>query len=135
MIVLAITNQKGGVGKTTTAINLAAALAMRGKRTLLIDLDPQANSSMSYLDLSTVDRTTYDLLMGEKKLEEIVRPTAVRNLEIAPARIALAKSENKLSGESEGHLKLSDALESHKKQSDFSVVHTPPPLGTITANA
>ncbi|MEO8499835.1 MAG: AAA family ATPase, partial [Vicinamibacteria bacterium] len=71
MIVLAITNQKGGVGKTTTAINLAAALAMRGKRTLLIDLDPQANSSMSYLDLSTVEKTTYDLLMGEKRLEEI----------------------------------------------------------------
>jgi chromosome partitioning protein len=74
MIVLAITNQKGGVGKTTTAINLAAALAMREKRTLLIDLDPQANSSMSYLDLNTVDKSTYDLLMGEKTLTEILRP-------------------------------------------------------------
>ncbi len=135
MIVLAITNQKGGVGKTTTAINLAAALAMRGKRTLLIDLDPQANSSMSYLDLTTVEKSTYDVLMGEKTLSDIVRETQVQNLDLAPARISLAKAENKLIGELEGHFKLRDALDACKRKYDFIVIDTPPTLGIITANA
>ena len=135
MIVLAITNQKGGVGKTTTAINLAAALAMRGKRTLLIDLDPQANSSMSYLEMSSVEKSTYDLLMGESALPDIVRTTAVANLDVAPARISLAKAENKLIGELEGHFKLRDALDACKAGYDFIVIDTPPTLGIITANA
>ena len=91
-MILAIANQKGGVGKTTTTINLAAALAMRGKSTLLIDLDPQGNSSMSFADPRVVERHMYDLLVDTSvSFPDIVLGTNVPNLSLAPARIALAK--------------------------------------------
>ena len=99
MIVIAIANQKGGVGKTTTAINLSAALAMRGRRTLLIDLDPQANSSLSYLDVSNLEGSMFDVLGGDTAIEDVVRDTPVPKLRMAPARIGLAKLEAQLVGE------------------------------------
>src|SRR6185295_9710246 len=100
LMIVAIANQKGGVGKTTTAINLAAGLALRGKPTLLIDLDPQANSTMSFLDITTVQRSVYDAIADPAvTLQDVILPTPLDKLWIAPSRIALAKLESKLLGE------------------------------------
>ncbi len=135
-MIVAIANQKGGVGKTTTAINLAAAMALRGKPTLLIDLDPQGNSSMSFLDAATVGRSMYDALAEPNvTLAEVIRPTGVANLSVAPARIALAKMEGKLVGEMDAHFRLKDRLEPVRSQFRHIVIDCPPTLGLLTVNA
>jgi chromosome partitioning protein len=135
-MIVSIANQKGGVGKTTTAINLAAALAMRGKRTLLIDMDPQSNSSMSYLDVRRIERSLYDVLSDSScALPEIIVPSTVKNLWVAPARIALAKLEAKLVGEMDAHFRLKDRLEPVRGDYEFMVIDCPPTLGLLTANA
>jgi chromosome partitioning protein len=135
-MIVSIANQKGGVGKTTTAINLAAALAMRGRRTLLIDMDPQSNSSMSYLDIRTVERSLYDVLSDAQcALADVVVDSNVSNLQVAPARIALAKLEAKLVGEMDAHFRLKDRLDPIREDYEFIVIDCPPTLGLLTANA
>ena len=135
-MILAIANQKGGVGKTTTAINLAAAMALRGQRTLLIDLDPQANSTMSFLDVHSVERTMFDALIDAQcGIRGVTVPSPVENLSIAPARIALAKLESKLVGEIDAHFRLKDRIDEIRADYSSIIVDCPPTLGLLTVNA
>ncbi len=136
-MILAIANQKGGVGKTTTAFNLASALALIGKNTLLVDIDPQAHSTVSLINNSSqYDKSIYDVLVdSEVKIRDIIVKTSVPGLEIAISKIAMAKLEPVLLGEIDGHFRLRDVIVPIKKRYEFIVIDTPPTLGLITLNA
>lgn len=134
--VLAIANQKGGVGKTTTAINLAAALALRKKRTLLIDLDPQSNASIAFLEASDIQLSMFDVFSDRApELSKVIRPTKDANLFLAPAKLSLARLEQQLAGQFDAPYKLKDALAPVLKDYEFIVIDTPPALGILTVNA
>jgi chromosome partitioning protein len=136
-MILAITNQKGGVGKTTTTINLAAAIAQKGFRTLLVDLDPQANATLSYAELPADGHPSmHDVLVrDEVSLLDVLLPSKIEALAIAPARLALAKVEPALAGQFDAHFRLKDKLRPHLDAFDYVLIDTPPTLGTLTVNA
>lgn len=134
--VIAIANQKGGVGKTTTATNLAAAFALKKKRTLLIDLDPQANSTLTFFGLDEIQNSVYEVLADHQTaLADIVKPTRTPNLCLAPAKISLAKLEALLVGQFDAPYRLKDALAPCRENFDMILIDTPPTLGLITVNA
>jgi len=135
-MIITVANQKGGVGKTTTTINLSAAVANKGHKTLLIDLDPQANSTMSYVDPRSITRSMFDVLVSEELgLNDVIVPTPLPNLFLAPSKIALAKLESKLIGEIDGPFRLKDKMKDAGTEYDYIFIDTPPTLGMITVNA
>lgn len=134
-MIITIANQKGGVGKTTTAINLSAALSMLGYRTLLIDMDPQANSTVSFLDNTNIKYSSFDFLENNSlTFNEVVQTCDVENLSIIPANISIAKLEAKLIGEIDSHFRLKDKIDAIKHHFDYIIIDTPPTLGLITIN-
>ena len=136
-MIIAITNQKGGVGKTTTSLNLSAALAFMGKSTLLVDMDPQGHSTIScVMNPQSIDISLYDVLIkNEDKIENIVLKSTIPGLDVAISKISMAKLEPSLLGEIDGHYRLKDTLENVKKKYDFILIDTPPTLGLITLNS
>ena len=136
-MIIAITNQKGGVGKTTTALNVSAALALLGNRILLVDTDPQAHSTVSVLnDPNRHPKSLYDILMHpEEQMESIITQSTIPGLDIAVSRISMAKLEPSLLGEIDGHFRLKDVLEPVRPKYNHIVIDTPPTLGLITLNS
>jgi chromosome partitioning protein len=134
--VITIANQKGGVGKTTTAVSLSAALAQAGRRVLMIDLDPQGNATSGVgVRGPNAEHTVYDVLIGDTAAEDAIEPTSIRNLFVMPATIDLAGAEIELVSVMSREAKLKRALESIREDFDFVLIDCPPSLGLLTVNA
>ena len=132
--IISVTNQKGGVGKTTTAINLSASLALSGKKVLLIDMDPQANAS-SGLGIEAGSRGIYELLLGDASQEEVICCTEIETLKIIPSRVDLTGAEIELVSKESREKVLKSALNGVREEFEFVIIDCPPSLGLLTLNA
>ena len=134
--VIAISNQKGGVGKTTTSINLSACLAARGKKVLVVDSDPQGNTTSGLgIDNNSVENSTYDCLVNQISINEVILETEYKNLWISPGNISLAGAELELVDEENREFRMKKAIDEVKENYDFIIIDCPPSLGLITLNA
>ena len=135
--IIAIANQKGGVGKTTTAINLSAALAHFNRRVLLIDMDPQGNSSRGLgIDITLINRCIADVLLSESNINDVVRKSMIKTLDVLPSKLSLASIDVNIAGKIEQpFLLLKNAISLLKKEYDYIIIDCPPSLGFLTVNA
>lgn len=134
--IIAVTNQKGGVGKTTTAINLAACLAVKGKKVLLIDMDPQGNCTSGVgIDKSEVENTIYDLMIGESSIRDCIIENVFRDMDLIPTNVDLAAAEIELIGVDRKEFILKDEVDFIKDKYDFIIIDCPPALSMLTINA
>ena len=133
--IVSIANQKGGVGKTTTAVNLSTIIAKKGKKVLLIDADPQGNATSGLGVEKDVELSTYDILVNDTTFEETIKPTTVKGLTICPSNISLAGAEVELVSMMSREQRLKEKLETIKDDYDYIFIDCPPSLGLITLNA
>ena len=133
--IISVANQKGGVGKTTTTVNLGTILAKKRKKVLLIDADPQGNATSGLGVEKEVEYSTYDLLVGETPVEEVIQETIIKNLKLCPANMDLAGAEVELVSMMSREQRLKEKLDQVKDQFDYILIDCPPSLGLITLNS
>ena len=134
--IIAIANQKGGVGKTTTSINLSASLAEKGKKVLVIDTDPQGNTTSGFgLDKTELENTVYELILGEASIQDCILKDVIKNVSILPANVDLAAAEIELIGVDNKEFILKNEVDYVKDQYDFIIIDCPPSLSLLTVNA
>ena len=134
--IIAVANQKGGVGKTTTSINLAACLAEKGKKVLAVDMDPQGNLTSGLgVDKDSVEKSIYELIIGEADIKEVINKEVLENLDIIPTSIDLSAAEIELIGVDDKEYILRNAIDQVKDQYDFVIIDCPPSLSMLTINA